>query len=166
MAKISIAECAQAFFMHPQTPNVTIQGKITAMRYRNDVILSVLLLHIRANLGMMLARDCASCHVARNTIVMLVANNMQNLRWPAKRLDLKPIDRLLDLLKRKVCAQPLQLNLRELTRVIHQMCAALPQHYIYRHISSVSTQYLAVDATPGGCTKCVNEIKYNFNPLI
>ena len=120
-------------FMHTKTPSVTIQGNITAMRYRNAVILSVLLLHIRANLGMMLARDYASCHMARNTIVMLVANNMKNLRWPAKRLDLKPIDRLLDLLKRKVYAQPLQLNLRELTRVIHQMCAAIPQQYNHRN---------------------------------
>ena len=130
MAKISIAECAQAFFMHPQTPNVTIQGKITAMRYRNDVILSVLLLHIRANLGMMLARDYASCLATRSTLVMLVANNMQNLRWPAKSLDLNPIDRLLHLLKRKVCSQPLQLNHRELKCVIHQMCAAIPQQYL------------------------------------
>ena len=142
-----------SLFIHTKTPSVTIQGNITAMRYRNAVILSVLLLHIRANLGMMLARDYASCHMARNTIVMLVANNMKNLRWPAKRLDLKPIDRLLDLLKRKVYAQPLQLNLRELTRVIHQMCAAIPQQYICRHILSMNTRYLAVVATPGGCTK-------------
>ena len=41
-------------FMHTKTPSVTIQGNITAQRYRNDVILLVLLLHIRANLGMML----------------------------------------------------------------------------------------------------------------
>jgi len=34
--------------MHTKTPNVTIQGNMTAMRYRNDVIRSVLL-HIRAN---------------------------------------------------------------------------------------------------------------------
>ena len=150
MPKISITERAQVCSC-TQTPSVTIQGNITAMRYRNAVILSVLLLHIRANLGMMLARDYASCHMARNTIVMLVANNMKNLRWPAKRLDLKPIDRLLDLLKRKVYAQPLHLNLRELTRVIHQMCAAIPQQYICRHILSMNTRYLAVVATPGGC---------------
>jgi len=42
------------------------------MRYRNDVILSVLLLHIRANLGVMLARDYA----ARITQVIFVANNV------------------------------------------------------------------------------------------
>ena len=42
------------------------------MRYQNDVIRSVLL-HTRANLDMMLARDYALCHAARRTKVMLVA---------------------------------------------------------------------------------------------
>ena len=64
---------------------------ITAMRYRNNAIRSVLLVHNRANLGMMLARDYVSCHAARSTLVMIVANNVQKLRWPAKRLDLNPI---------------------------------------------------------------------------
>ena len=77
---------------------------------------------------------------------------MQNLRWPAKNLYLNPIDRLLDLLKRKVRAQSLQLNRREVTPVIHQMGAAIPQQYIHRHILSMSTRYIAVDATPGKCT--------------
>ena len=64
-------------FMHTKTPSVTIQGNITAMRYRNDVIRSVLLLHVRANLGMMLARDYTACHAARSTRVMIVANDVQ-----------------------------------------------------------------------------------------
>ena len=54
----------------------------------------------------------------------MLVTNVQNLRWPAKCLDLYPIDHLLDQLKRKVRAQPLQPSLSELTRVIHQMCAA------------------------------------------
>ena len=62
---------------------------------------------------------------------MGAANNVQQLRWPAKSLDLNPIDHLLDLLKRMVYAQALQLNHRELTRIIHQMCAAIPQQYIH-----------------------------------
>ena len=77
------------------------------MRYRNDVIRSVLL-HIRANLGMMLARDYASCHADRSTI--RVANIVQKLRWPTKSLDINLIDHVLDLLKRKVRAQPMQLT--------------------------------------------------------
>jgi len=52
---------------------------------------------------------------------------MQQFRWPATSLDLNPIDHVLVLLKHKVRAHTLQLNLRELTRVIHQMCAAIPQ---------------------------------------
>ena len=70
-----------------------------------------------------------------------------------KSLDLNPIDHLLDLFKRNVSAQLLQLNLRERTRVIYQMCATIPLQYIHRHILSMSTWYLDVDATPGGCTK-------------
>ena len=88
--------------------------------------MAILLLHIRAYLGMMLARDYASCHADRSTLVMLVANNVQTLRLPAKSLDLNPIDHLLDQLNRKVRTQPVQINLRELTRVIYQMCAAIP----------------------------------------
>jgi len=85
---------------------------------------------------------------------MRVAHNMQKLRWLTKSMYLiNLIDHLLDLFKRKVHAQPLQLNLRELPRVIHQICAAIPQTYIHRHILSMSTQCLAVDATSGGCTK-------------
>jgi len=60
---------------------------------------------------------------------MIVANNVPKLRWPAKSLDLNQIDQLLDLLKRNVRAHPLQLNLGELTRVIHHMCVAIPQLY-------------------------------------
>ena len=106
------------------------------------------------------ARDYASCHMARNTLVIFLANNVQNLRLPAKSLNLNFIDHLLDLLKRKACAQ--QLNLRELMWVIHQVCAAIPQQYIYRHIFFKEyTVHLAVDAIPGGC-KYWNEIKYDM----
>ena len=135
----------------------TIQGNVTAIMYRIDVIRSVLFLHIRHNHGLMLARDYASCHAARSTLVMLVTNIVHKLRWPANSLDLNPIDHLLDLLKGKVRAQPLQLKFGELTRVIYHMWATIPQQYIHRHILSKNTTYIAVDATPGGCTKYWNE---------
>ena len=82
-----------------------------------------------------------------------------------KILDFNPINHFLDLMKHKIRAQPLQLNLRELTHVIHQMYAAIPQQYIHTHIISMNTRYLVVDVTPGGCTKYwnkINEIKYNM----
>ena len=67
-------------FMHTKSPSVTLQGNITAMKYRNNDIRSILFLHFRANLGIMLARDYALCHADRSTLEMRVANNMQNLR--------------------------------------------------------------------------------------
>ena len=99
------------------------------MSYQNDVIRSVLLHKRRANLSMMLARDYTLCHAARSTLVMFVPNNVQKLRWSAINLDLNTIDHLLDLLKRKVRAQP---SRRELASVIHQMYAAIPPQYIQR----------------------------------
>ena len=80
------------------------------MRYRNDVIRSVLLLllllllQIRANFGMMLARDYASCHVARSTLTSNAGSKQR-----AKSLDLNPY---IDNLMNKIHAQPLQINLR------------------------------------------------------
>jgi len=37
--------------------------------------------------------------------------------------------------------------------MFHQMCAAIPQQYIYKHILPMSTCYLAVDATQSLETK-------------
>jgi len=42
------------------------------------------------------------------------------------------------------------------------MCAVISQQYIHRHILSISIRLLAVDATPGGCTKYRNGIKYDL----
>ena len=70
-----------------------------------------------------------------------------------KSMVLYSLDHLLDLLKRKVRAQQLQLHIRKLMRVIYQMCASFPKQYIYRYILSMSTRYRPVDAKPSGCTK-------------
>jgi len=60
-----------------------------------------------------------SCDLKITRVVMCVANKVQTPRWPSNSLDLNPIDGLLDLLKRKLSAQP--------NHVIHQMFAAIPQ---------------------------------------
>jgi len=151
-----------SLFVRTKTPSVTIQGNITAMRYRNGVIRLVFLLHIHADLGMMLARDYASCHVARSTVTynacskqrangMMLARDYASCHVARSTVTYNACSkqRAKSLkFKCKVRAQPLQLNLRELTRVIHQKCAV-----IHRHILSMSSWYRAVDATPGGCTK-------------
>ena len=44
------------------------------MRYLYDVSRWIRFVHIRANLGMMLAGDYALCHKAKSTLVMLVTS--------------------------------------------------------------------------------------------
>ena len=68
-------------FMHTKTTSVTIQGNVTAMRYWHDVIRSVLFLHIRANLGIKLARDYASCHVARSIDETKINKDYSHRKW-------------------------------------------------------------------------------------
>ena len=102
---------------------------------------------------MMLARDYAQCHAAKSTLVTRVANNVHKLRCLAKKSGFKSYRPLIGPIETQG-AHPLQLNLRQLMRVIHQMCAAIPHQYIHRHIDiSMSTRYLSVDETPGGGTK-------------
>lgn len=139
--------------MHTRTPIVPIRGNLNARKYQNDILQPVLVPHVNGNRGMILAQDNAPCHVARNTRAMLAANNVQTLPWPAKSPDLNPIEHVWDLLKRKVRAQPQQLNMRELERDIMQAWATIPQRYLQRYIVSMRARCRAVIAAEGGHTK-------------
>jgi len=86
---------------------------------------------------------------------MLVANNVQKFRWPAKSLNLNPIDHLLDLLKRKVRAQPLHLNISGSSRVLFIRCVRS-----FHNSTFIDTFYQWEHCLSGGCSKYWNKIKY------
>ena len=139
-------------FIHTKTQSVTIQGNITALRYWNGVIWSFFLLHVRANLGMMLARDYASCHGARRTKTQMACKTSEfKSYWPL----VGPTD------MQGLCTAPTTKSQGAHACYSSDVCGHSTIVYIYRHILSISTWYLDVDATPGGCTKYWNEIKYN-----
>lgn len=62
--------------MHTKTQIVPIKGNFYLMRYEDDVILLVLVPHIRANRSLISAQDNQLCHAARCTQAALTANNM------------------------------------------------------------------------------------------
>ena len=59
---------------------------------------------------------------------MDVANNLQQLRWPEQSLD-----HVWHSCETQDSCAAAQSNLRELTRIIHQTCAAIPRQGIHRY---------------------------------
>ena len=45
--------------MHTKTPIARLQGAVSAVRYQNDILPPLVIPHIRANRGMILAQDNA-----------------------------------------------------------------------------------------------------------
>ena len=76
---------------HTKTPIVRLKGAVNAMRYQNDILLPLVIPHIRANRGIVLAQDNAPCHYARTMQQLLRAINVSLLDWPEKGRDLNPI---------------------------------------------------------------------------
>ena len=101
---------------------------------------------------MMLAKDNTSRHAARSTQVIRVTNKRRTLQWPAQSMDLNPSKHVWDILKRNVRAQPLQPNLRELTRITHQMCHYTTVFSQIHYIMGNKLLNIAVIATAGGHT--------------
>ena len=78
--------------MHTKTPIALHQGTVNAIRYQNNILLSVVLPHIRLTRVMILAQDNAPCHSTHITQQLLRAYNIRLLDWPAKSPDLNPIE--------------------------------------------------------------------------
>ena len=74
--------------MYTITPNVRLQGAINAVRYQNDILLPVVLPHIRVNRGVILALDNAPCHSAQTTQQLLRARHVGFKRNNVGKTDL------------------------------------------------------------------------------
>ena len=139
--------------MHSKTPIVRVNGNLNARRYQTDIIAPVLIPHVRANRGLILAQDNAPCHAARTTQQLLRANNIRVLPWPSCSPDLNPIEHVWDLLKRRQRKLPKPNNLVQLELSVRRVWGNIGQGTIQNYIGSMRRRCQAVINAQGGHTK-------------
>uniref|UniRef100_A0AAZ3P907 Tc1-like transposase DDE domain-containing protein n=1 Tax=Oncorhynchus tshawytscha TaxID=74940 RepID=A0AAZ3P907_ONCTS len=117
---------------HHQTELVVIAGNLNAVCYRGDILLPHVVPFLQAHPDMTLQHDNAYSHTARSVCDFLQDRNVSVLPWPAKSLDLNPIEHVWDLLDRRVRARAI------LHRNVWELAGALVEEW-----GSISQQELA-----------------------
>uniref|UniRef100_A0A674C3D8 Tc1-like transposase DDE domain-containing protein n=1 Tax=Salmo trutta TaxID=8032 RepID=A0A674C3D8_SALTR len=103
---------------HHRTELVVTAGNLNAVSYREDILLPHVVPFLQAHPDMTLQHDNATSHTARSVRDLLQDRNVSVLPWPAKSLDLNPIEHIWDLLDRRVRARAIPpRNARELAGV-------------------------------------------------
>ena len=139
--------------MQTKTPIVHLQGAVNAVRYQNFIPLPLVIPHIRANRGMILAQDNSPCHSTCTTQQLLRANKVRLLDWPAKSPDLNPIEHVWDLLKRRVWQLRQHITLAQLQHDVNQIWRQITQPTILNYIPSMRQQCRAVIDENDGHTR-------------
>lgn len=136
--------------LHTKTALVRVLGNLNAARYREEILRQVMLPHIRANGPMVFMQDNAPPHTARETMRFLQGNNVRVLDWPPRSPDLNPIENIWDEVDRRLRELPVQLDLAQLDRDIHQVWQGLPQRFLHDYINSMRSRCQAVIEAHGG----------------
>ena len=85
--------------LHGRTPLHLIQGILTGIRYRDEIIWRIVLPTLQAmGPGVILQDDNATPHCTRVVTGFLQQHQVTQMDWPAHSSDLAPIENLWDIL--------------------------------------------------------------------
>ena len=133
-----------------KTPLVVIQGNLTAVRYRDQVLMPHILPLVNAH-NLSFQHDNARPHVARVCRDFLNQNNVQVLDWPPYSPDLNPIEHLWDALDRRVRKRVnVPNNVAQLQLALIQEWNNIPQRTIDNLVGSMVRRVRAATAARGG----------------
>ena len=135
-----------------KTPPVVIQGNLTVVRYRDQVLMPHVLPLVNAH-NLTFQHDNTRPHVARVCRDFLNQNNVQVLDWPPYKPDLNPIKHLWDALDRRVRKRVnVPNNIAQLQLALIQEWNNIPQRTIDNLVGSMVRRVRAVTAARGGHT--------------
>ena len=127
-----------------KTPLVVIQGNLTAVRYRDQVLMP----HV---LPLVNAHNLTFQHVARVCRDFLIQNNVQVLDWPPYSPDSNPIEHLWDALDKRVRKRVIvPNNVAQLQLALIQEWHNIPQRTIDNLVGSMVRRVRAATAARGG----------------
>lgn len=136
-----------------KTDLVFINGGLTRVRYRDEILRRHVVPFIRTH-GGILQHDNARPHVARVCTDFLQRRNVNVIPWPALSADMSPIEHLWDMLGRRLRQrrqQPQTLN--ELRQALNTEWRRIPQYSVRRLISSMRRRCETLVQANGGYTR-------------
>ena len=137
-----------------RTPLYHIQGRLTGVRYR-DEILRPLVVPLLRRIGpqALLQDDNAPIHRARVVNDFLQRRGVQRLDWPACSPDMNPIENIWDQLYRRVRENhPPAQNVQALLGYLNQEWLNIPQQTFRKHVQSMRRRCIECFNKQGGFT--------------
>ena len=125
--------------LHGRAPLHLIQGNLIGIRYRDEILRRIVLptLHVMGP-GAILLDGNATPHRARVVTGFLQQHQVTQMDWPARFLDLTPIENLWDILGRRVHDNhPPAAKLAQLFQFLQQEWNAIPQQTLVTLVQSM-----------------------------
>uniref|UniRef100_A0A8K9UQ62 Tc1-like transposase DDE domain-containing protein n=1 Tax=Oncorhynchus mykiss TaxID=8022 RepID=A0A8K9UQ62_ONCMY len=139
---------------HRRTEQVVIADSLNAMCYREDILLPHVVPFLQAHPDMTLQHDNTTNHTAHSVRDFLKDRNVSVLPWPAKSLDLNPIEHIWNLLDQRVRAKytPPR-NVQEHAGALLEDWGNISQQVLANLVQSMRRRCTAVLNAAGGHTR-------------
>ena len=132
---------------HGRTPLHLVQGNLTGVRYRNEIVRRFVLTTLQPmGPGAILQDDNATHHLMQQ-------HQVTRMNWPARSPDMAPIDHLWDILGHHIHGNHLPaVNLAQLFQFLQREWNAIPQRKLVTLVQSMRRRCVECLGANGGFT--------------